>query len=429
MKKNFRIFLLALFVGGLLLSGCQKKEAVAVPEESGPVRLVVWSFTDELEKMINQYYKPAHPGVEIDYTLTPWGEFSAKIDPVLASGQGAPDLFALEDGFVRKYVESGLLLDLSDIYEANKDKLIQYQAEVGSYNGKVYGLSWQATPGGVYYRRSYAKKYLGSDDPDVVQTYFTDMNKFLETAQYIKDQSNGACYITIVDYLNEPYRQNRSQSWIVDGKLVVDSKMLELMDIAKSMQDKGFTPRGLRTGTEGEYAFMRDELKDAQGNLMEEFCVFLPSWGLQYVLKNNAPDTAGDWGIIPGPLPYRSGGTWAGAYKGVKNVAAVKEFIRYITTDDVFLESYARDYGEFVSNWNVIDKIKGGFSEAFLGGQNQYAFFAVAARDINGKLTQATDSTIRTAFEQATVAYINGEKSRDQAVADFKNQIESELGL
>jgi ABC-type glycerol-3-phosphate transport system substrate-binding protein len=176
-----------------VLGACQKESGGAAP--SGGTKLVVWSFTDELGGMVNDYYKAAHPEVTVEYSLTPTEQFPNKLDPVLASGQGAPDLFALEDAFVRKYVESGLLLDLTDIYNANRDKLLAYPAQVGSHNGKVYGMSWQATPGALFYRRSLAKKYLGTDDPAAVQAYFADEAKFLETAALLKSKSNGACVV------------------------------------------------------------------------------------------------------------------------------------------------------------------------------------------------------------------------------------------
>jgi ABC-type glycerol-3-phosphate transport system substrate-binding protein len=179
-----------LLAAAVLLGACQKSGGGA--SSSGGTKLVVWSFTDELGGMINDYYKAAHPDVTVEYSLTPTDQFPNKLDPVLASGQGAPDIFALEDAFVRKYVESGLLLDITDIYDANKDKLLAYPAQVGSYNGKVYGMSWQATPGALFYRRSLAKKYFGTDDPAAVQAYFADEAKFLETAALLKTKSGGA---------------------------------------------------------------------------------------------------------------------------------------------------------------------------------------------------------------------------------------------
>ena len=426
MKKVLTIVGVAL----ILLSGCQKKEAAPVASrDAGGDKLVVWSFTDELDGMINNYFIPAHPGVTVEYSLTPTEQFPNKLDPVLASGQGAPDCFALEDAFVRKYIESGLLLDLTDIYEANKSKLLAYPAEVGSYNGRVYGMSWQATPGAMFYRRSLANKYLGTDDPATVQTYFSDLNKFLETAKLLKDKSNGACVVVSSNGdLLRPFLSARKEPWVVNDKLVIDPVMEQYMDICKTLHDNRWEGQ-VGQWSEGWFAGMKGELKDETGKPVEVFSYFLPTWGLHYVLKTNTPDTSGDWAMIPGPAPYRWGGTWIGAWKNTKNPDGAKELIRYLTTDDAFLEKYALDSGDLVSNMVVVDKIKNNYSEPFLAGQNHYAEFAEMAKHVDGKLTQGTDQAVENPFNEAVNAYVQGEKSKDQALADFRSQVASQLGL
>ncbi|MDR3283857.1 MAG: ABC transporter substrate-binding protein [Treponema sp.] len=412
---------LALLVS---VTGCAKKEAAA-----GSNKLVVWSFTDELQSMIEKYYKPSHPGVAVEYSLTPTEQFPSKLDPVLSSGQGAPDVFALESDFVRKYIESGLLLDITDIYESNKDKLLAYPAEVGSYNGKVYGMSWQAAPGALFYRRSLAKKYLGTDDPAEVQTYFTDFDKFLETAELLKTTSGGKCVVvsTTGDLLR-PFLSGRANGWIVDGKLVVDPVMLEYMDFVKILRDKDYSGQ-VAQWSEGWFAAMQGTLTNETGDLVEAFSFFLPTWGLHYVLKQNAPDTAGDWAMVPGPVGWRWGGTWIGAWKNTKNPEGAKDLIRYLTTDDAFLEAYAKDSGDLVDNLKVVDKIKDSYSEPFLGGQNHYAAFAEMAKNVDGKLTQGTDQAVEALFQEAATAYMLGEKTKEQAAADFKAQVSAQLGF
>ena len=423
MKKALLVLAAALLVFG----ACQKKEAA--PAASGPVTLTVWSFTDELDGMINKYYKASHPDVTVEYTLTPTEQFPNKLDPVLASGQGAPDVFALEDAFVRKYVESGLLLDLTDIYEANKDKLLKYPVEVGSYNGKVYGMSWQATPGAMFYRRSLAKTYLGTDDPKEVQAYFTDWNKFLETAALLKAKSSGVCVaVASTGDLNRPFLSARKDPWVVSDKLAIDPAMEDYMSMSKTLYDNRWEGR-VAQWSEGWFAGMQGVLRDEAGNPVEVFSYFLPTWGLHYVLKTNAPDTSGDWAMIPGPAPYRWGGTWIGAWKNTKNAAAAKELIRYLTADDSFLEAYAKDSGDLVGNIPVVDRIKDSYSEPFLGGQNHYAEFAGMARNVDGKLTQGTDQAVEGLFGEAVTAYVRGEKSKEQALADFRAQAEIQLGL
>ena len=415
-----RIFIL---IGAvlILLSGCSGK--------SGQTALQIWAFTDELEGMINNYFGPTHPNVKFVYSFTPTDQYENRLDPVLSAGQGVPDVLALEAAFVRKYVESGQLLDITDIYEANKHKLLAYPVEVGSFEGKVYAMSWQAAPGAMFYRRSLAKKYLGTDDPAVVQTHFTDLNKFMETAALLNQKSNGVCVVVSSGDgdLYQPFFGIRKNPWVVNGKLVIDPAMEQYMETAKRLWDNRWEGR-VGQWSEGWFAGMRGELRD-ETKAIEVFSYFLPTWGLHYVLKPNAPDTSGDWAMIPGPFPYRWGGTWIGAWKFTQNADTAKQLITYFTTDNDFLEQWAKATGDFVSNTEVVDKIKDSYSEPFLGGQNHYAEFAEMAKKVDGKLSQGTDQAIDGIWREELNAFRYGEKTKAQAIADFRTNVGIQLGL
>jgi multiple sugar transport system substrate-binding protein len=416
MKKALVIACAALILLGL--SGCQP---------SG--ELVVWSFTDEVGGLIENYYMKKFPNVKIDYSLTPTEQFPSKLDPVLTAGLGAPDVFALESAFVRKYVESGLLLDLTSIANRNRSKLLQYPIDVGTYEGKVYGMSWQACPGAFFYRRSLARKYLGTDNPATVQTYFTDLNKFLETARLLKDSSNGSCLVvSSLGDLQFPFYSARQNPWVVSNRLVIDPVLDQYLEISKTLHDNGWEGR-VGQWSEGWFAGMKGELRDDRGSLLEVFGYFLPTWGLHYVLKSNAGNTAGDWAMIQGPVPYRWGGTWLGAWAGTKNRTLALQMIEWLTTNDEFLEEYAKASGDMVSNLNVVNKIKDTFSEPFLGGQNHYAEFAEMAKGVNGRLTQSYDDVIQGLFGEAVTAYVEGEKTKEQALSDFRDQVRSQVGI
>lgn len=432
MKKNFAV-ISAVMIGAFafIVGGCSKDKAPQGKSDANN-KLVVWSFTDELNGMIDNYFKKDSRFAgkyDISFSLTPTDQFPNKLDPVLASGSGCPDVFALEDAFVRKYIESGLLLDITDIYNEVKDKVYPYPVEVGTYNGKVYGMSWQVTPGAVFYRRSLAKKYLGTDDPAEVQKHLANWDKFLETAELLKQKSNGDCYIvSSTGDMFKPYSAGRASPWVVDDKLVIDQKMYDYMDMCKILHDKGYEGR-VGQWSEGWFAGMKGVFKDESGKNKEIFSYFLPTWGLHYVLKTNAPESAGDWAMCAGPVGYRWGGTWVAAWKGTKNPNAAKEFIKYIATDDTFLESWAKNTGDVVSNKNVVDKIKDSYADAYLAGQNHYSAFAEMAKSVNGKLSQGTDQAIESIFSEETAAYVNGEKTKQQALDDFKVQVSSTLSL
>jgi len=411
MKKKIILVTMALFIVSVLSA------------QSVSGKLTVWSFTDEIQSMINKYFTPSHRGVQIEQTIIPTDDFQSKLDPLLYSERATPpDVFALESSFVRKYIESGLLLDITDIYNANKAKLISYPVEVATYNGKVYGLSWQVCPGAFFYRRSMAKKYLGTDDPAAVQRNFSNLEQFLKTARLLKDKSGGRC--VVIPGINEliyPFLSMRVRPWIINGKLYIDPAMENCMDFLKSLHDNGLAGNAGQWSNEW-YAGMRGELKDNSGYPLEVFGYFLPTWGLHYVLKTNAPNTSGDWAMIQGPISYSWGGTWIAASARTKNPNAAKELIRYLTTDNDFLEAWAKDTGDVVGNIEVINKIKNSYREPYLGGQNHYAAFADMAKTVNGFLLQGTDGTIFELFNNALWAYVNGEKTKEQALADFRTQ-------
>jgi multiple sugar transport system substrate-binding protein len=393
-------------------------------------KLSIWAFTDELGGMIkSNYYKPPY---KVNVAVTEasrdqYDQFWQNLDTALYSGKGAPDVFALEDSYVRKYVESGFLLDLTDIYEANKSKLLAYPVEVGSYNGRVYALSWQATPGAMFYRRSLAKKYLGTDDPNVVQTYFANMNKFLETAQLLKDKSKDSCFVVLgTQDLYYPFLYNRKSPWVVDRKLVIDPAIEQYMDFCKTLLDNHYCEGDGQWGDKW-FAGMRGEYKRWDGKRTEIFSYFLPTWGLPYILKKNAPKTSGDWAMIPGPMTYRWGGTWLAAWRDTPNAEAAKDLIRYLTTDDNFLEGFAKATGDMVSNINVVNKISGNFKEPFLKNQNHYIEFAKLAQNVNGKLTTGYDDYILRYFQEELNAFFWEGKSKSQALSDFRAKVEYNL--
>ncbi|MDR2971965.1 MAG: ABC transporter substrate-binding protein [Bacteroidales bacterium] len=397
------------------------------PNISG--KLTVWAFTDELQDLIKNYIKPVYRNVNIDHSFIPIDSFRDMIEKAFASGQGVPDIFALEAQFVRRYVESGELLDLTNLYEANRDRLLRYPVEIATHNDRVYAMSWSANPGVMFYRRSLAQKYLGTDDPKVVQTYFDSLDNFADTAALIYKRSGGECVIVSSRQdLFYPFLGARQNPWIVNGRLVIDPVMDQYMDICKYFFDNHIEGR-VGQWSESWFAGMRDELSDNLGDRLEVFSYFLPAWGLHYVLKPNANNTAGDWAMIPGPSSYYWGGIWLAAWKNTQNPQAARELIRYLTIDENFQERYGNETGELVTNIVVQNKIMHNFSDTYIGGQNHYAMFADISRNVNGRLIQSTDNIIQNIFLEELTSFILGEKTKAEALEDFRVGVEDLLEL
>lgn len=413
----------------LLLSGCGssgKNSAADESDSGGKKELVVWTFTDELSKMINDYYKPAHKdlGYEVKVVEIPSDQFETKLDPVLGT-KDAPDVIALESAFVKKYVESGLMADIGELGldEAAKDTY-QFVKDVGTdKDGVLHALAWQAAPGGFYYRDSLAKSLLDIQDVAAAQEAMSDYDKFYDVAKQIKEKSNGEVYmISSVQDLAKPFFGQREHGWVEDEKLVIDDKLYELLDISKK-----FVSEKLTQDTEGQ-----SEAWFAGMNGDATFGYSLPTWGLHYWLKPNATSadksktTEGDWRMIQGPSSWFWGGTWVGATETSTMKEEAADLIGYITTDSEFLKKWAEDTGDFVSNEKVVEEIKGNYSEEFLGGQNHYNEFSSMVKDINAKILTEYDQTIERLFiDNCLTPFSKGEMDQKEAIQSFKDSVQN----
>lgn len=402
---------------------------VAVSVFADGKKLVVWSFSDEVQKMV-AYYQKENPNVNIEFVLVPNDVYQSKLKPVLQSGQGAPDVFALEAAFVKGYVNSGWMGDVSSIPNSN---LMKYTKDVATdSSGKLRALSWQATPGAYFYRRSLAKKYLGTDDPAKVQEMVSNLSKFAATAEKLKKESAGKCVIiSSLGDLFMVFKSGRKDAWVKNNTFVIDPVMEKLMDVDKMFHDKGYEGKQ-NQWQEGWFAGMKGTLADEKGNPVEVFGYLLLTWGLHYVLKQNAKsadgknDTSGDWAMIQGPVPYFWGGTWLTYYTKSQNQAEAKKLIAYLTGEK-FLTAWAKETGDLVSNMKVVNAIKNTYKEPFLAGQNHYAEFAKMAQNINGKLLTGYDQEIEVIFAEQNAAYTNGEKDKATAIKDLKAAVASQF--
>ena len=66
---------------------------------------------------------------------------------------------------------------------------------------------------------------------------------------------------------------------------------------------------------------------------------------------------------------------------------------------------------------------------AFLGGQNMFDYFVPAGAYANGKNLTQYDETINSYWRDQVRQYTAGEKDRDAAIADFKQQVADNLAV
>ena len=425
-----------------------KEEA---PAAAGDVVLNVWAFTDEVPNMVQKYID-THPdcGFTMTSTIiaTTDGAYQPALDQALAAGGAdAPDIYAAEAAFILKYSQGDAYQyampyeDLGiDVAAATKAAdIAQYTIDIGTNpDGKLVGLGYQATGGAFIYRRSIAADVWGTDDAATVAEKIgsgsNSWDAFFAAAAELKAKGYGI--ISGDGDLWHAVENSSSQGWIVDGKLTIDPKREAFLDLSKELKDNGYH-NDTTDWQDAWFADMKGE--GAQGVLG----FFGPAWLINYTLAPNCggeaagEGTYGDWGVCAPPIGFFWGGTWLLANKDTQKKDAVKQIIEWITldcTEDGLQYMWAN--GTFNGEGGTKDCVGSGTVMAmsdgkldFLGGQDMFEVFVPANQYANGKNLTQYDEKINSLWRDQVREYAAGNKTREQAIADFKQNVADNLDV
>ena len=449
MKKILTV-LCALTIAAALFTGCSKKPAA----KAAPTKINLWSFTDEIPGMVEKF-EATHPELNFELETTIIATTNQEYEPALipALQNGDVDIYGAEAAFVLKYTQ-GDMADYAAPYKdlgidinaaLKKADIAPYTVDIGtSPKGDVVGLGYQATGGCFIYNRTVAKNAFGTDDPKKVQEAIGggsgSWDKFWDAAKKCADV--GCAIVSGDGDIWHAYEASADKGWIVNGKLYLDPKREAFLDASKALTDNGWSNE-TQDWTEAWYADMQEAGEKPC------FGFFGPAWLINYVMAGNSGDTYGDWAVCNSPVGFFWGGTWVlagkGALKDENKKAITKAIIEWITLDptsDGLLYSWANGtfqwkYGtgadpsvntkDTVSSGTVMSISNGTLD--FLGGQNMFDYFVPAGAYANGKNLTQYDSDINALWRDQVRAYANGQKSRDAAIADFKQGVADKFGI
>ncbi|MDR1689983.1 MAG: ABC transporter substrate-binding protein [Clostridiales bacterium] len=415
--------------------------AAAAPAGGGSGTLYIMSFTTEIGDMFKGF-KDAHPEfpyeVNADNVVAQTdGAYQTALDAALvAGGNLVPDIYGAESAEVLRYTQ-GTMSQYAATYKAlgidvdakiAAAEIAKYAVDIGTRDGEVVALPYQATGGAFIYRRSIAKDVWGTDDPAVIKTKIgPDWETFFASAEELK--AKGYAIVSGDGDLWHPVENSSDQGWIVDGKLYLDPKREAFLDLSKRLMDNGYH-NDTRDWDEPWYADMRGE------GPKPTFGFYGPAWLINYTIGAQAPDTTGDWAICEPTIGFSWGGTWVVAHKDTDMADAAKQYIEWITLDtsDTGLQyqwanGMLNEAGTKDTVASAVVMAKSNGESAFLGGQNMFDIFIPAGANATGHLKTQYDQNINDIWRDQVRAYTAGNKDRDTAIADFKQNVLDQLGL
>ena len=371
--------------------------------------------------------------VEVKFTVTPSDEnaYQNNLDAVLPGNADAADdekvdLFLVEADYALKYVNTDVVVPVTDLGIGEDELANQYQYTkdiVTDENGNLKGVSWQGCPGVLIYNRDIAKEVLGSDDPEEVQKAVADWDTFNETAAKLKEAG-----YKITSTVNDSYRtfsNNVTSPWVVDGKINVDDNIKAWVDMSKEQVDAGETGTAELWSDDWSKGFAKDA---------DVFCYFGPAWLINFSMGNvdngeheddGSRTFAGGWGATVGPQGFYWGGTWICAAAGTDNPTLVADIMREMTTNEQVMTDIVKMDNDFVNNKPAMEAAAKDDSFAFapLGGQNPLGMFCEGADRIDLSNISEYDQGCNESFQAAMKDYFEGNASYEEALDAFYKSV------
>ncbi len=351
-------------------------------------------------------------------------EYADGINAGYESADQYPSVILSDAGFVKMLAGSDNVASIADtnITEGMYANAYEYTKSLGSVNGDLKALSWQATPGCLVYRADIAKEVLGTDDPDEVASKVAGWDNFFAVADQMKEA--GYKMTSGADEIKYACLNQRTQPWVSDdSKLQLGDEITTYVENAKKLYDGDYTNKA-NTWTENWTASM------AEGDV---FCYFGCTWFLGTMEASCTKDSAnfGNWRICAAPEGYNWGGTFLMIGKDTPDMELASYFVYMMTCDEDVLYGLNADKGDFVNNKKVVDKlVADGVGERdMLGGQNALAVFSSNAMTLKDTASDI-DNDVIGALDHASEAYNTGDssmQSADDCVNYVKDQIKTTL--
>lgn len=404
----------------------------------------VWCHSDEVLKLISKFQE-LHPdfGYEVEiyseYSFSDMSYDGALHKALINSGQEVPDIFSVETEQAVAFTQGSYYQYAADFKELGIDRetlvknaqFPQYMIDVGTNpDGKLVALGHSSTAGAFIYRRSIAKEVWGTDDPAIIRGIIgPGWDNFFKAAADLRAKGYGIC--SGIDEIWLPVERSSDFSWVADGRLIIDPKREAFLDYARKLIENDYT-NNTKQWTDGWFDDMNDKGEKKIFGFMGtadviDYCI-APCCGGEAAGEG----TYGDWAVCDPPAGFFQWGTMFLANKDTEHKAAVGEIIKWLTLD------LSENGCQYLWANKKIDENKGIAASAavmkdldgrrdLLGGQDIFEAYISAANYSRGVNCTKYDYRINYFWLSQVREYAEGRKSRNQALADFKQQVAEDL--
>lgn len=445
MKKSLLcvLFLLAsvsMFAQNPIFEGKNRKTRVTA--ESA---IQIYTSNDELTDLLNDYLDE-HPdfGYSIETVIVPSydNSYIEELYSLEKNGQELPDIMVTDYAFEHEFTSGTFeeycipFEDLGIDEQTIKNSVAKYIYEIcTNSSGKINGLSYNSNSCVFIYRRSIAKRYLGTDDPNKIAKAIGagtgKWDAFMKVADKLAKKD--IRIISSIDDLWRLYSASITTPWYTGNKLNIDPIAEEFMDMIYTLASNGAV-KPVQQWSDEWFEDMQDS-----SNYGQCFGFFGPFWMVNYLIAPNTKswdgdmDTFGDWAICEAPVTTYWGGTFIHVNKNVDEAKkeAIRKLIEYLALDassDGFQTKQITSSSPNLPAITAVLKTNHEYSPV-LNGQDMYEVFAKINNKARGFLPIDKQDQIEYNWLAAVKLYAFNGYSKEEAIYAFKENMSNIYGL
>jgi len=406
-------------------AACSKDKA---PEGAKPAKLIVDTFGEfGYEDLVKQYTQQTGIQVELRKTAQ-LGDYRPKLVRYLATGKGAGDVVALEEGIINEFkINPANWVDMKPLVGDKSADYLPWKYDLGkSADGKLIGLPTDVGSLAVCYRNDLFKAANLPTDRDAVSALWPTWDAFIATGQKYRaatgkgmlDSVTTAASAVMFQVGGDMFYDKDNNLYGSDGKTLVASQskaVKEAWATSLKMVDANITAKDSTWSTEWSAGFKN-------GQFAATFC---PSWMTGIVQENSGADNKGKWDVaaVPG-----GSGNWGGSWLSVptqsKYPKEAAELAAFLTNAKSQVEAF-KAKGPLPTNLQALQ------DPAFQGFTNPYFNNAPTGKIFGGSVANIKPLSLgpkhgavkEKAFEPALQAYEQGKLKADAAWDQFLKDV------
>lgn len=316
-----------------------KDDESKVDEDKIEGELVVWGWEmiKTAQDSVIEGFNEKYPDVEVKFVNYKTADLFKKLLLGISSGgKGVPDVFCIQSSEVAKLVNTGGLVDISDIASPHMDDINAFKWADVVKDDQVYAMPWDSGPVALYYRTDVFEEAGLPTEPEEVASVLNSWDDYYVVAKVIKEKTGKPMFALSTEQPTgrtfEKFMWQQGQVYFNDAGEVdlVTDNAVRTLEFMKKMVKEDLTENTVEW-TQPWYDGM------ANGNVAT---VIGAVWQAGNLSGWIAPDASGLWRVVPLPVwdeggcrTANDGGSNFAIPKGAKNEKAAKAYIEYMLAD------------------------------------------------------------------------------------------------